>query len=66
MIIDPVFFSEEDWVQQPTDWPPNVVSGMTYDLAQGEGKRVLDECQARALALRRTSPESRVGTPPLR
>jgi putative restriction endonuclease len=50
MVVEPVFFAEEDWVRQPRDWPRNVVQGKAYDLSQGEGRRVWEECLARARA----------------
>jgi len=52
MVVQPVFFPRSMWVPQPADWPLNAVQGKTYDLAEGEGKRVWDECQAVAGHLR--------------
>lgn len=48
MIVSPIFFGEDQWVEQPRDWRPNIVQGSTYDLTTGEGLRVWRECQARA------------------
>lgn len=48
MIGDPVFFADGDWVEQPSNWHRNVVSGASYDLTQGEGLRIWQECRARA------------------
>ena len=48
MISRPVFFSEEEWVRQPTDWARQNVRGEYYDLSQGEGRRVYQESLARA------------------
>ena len=48
MVAQPIFFAERDWVDQPRDWRPNIVSGAGYDLAEGEGRRIWEECQARA------------------
>ena len=48
MVSQPVFFSDGDWVEQPRDWKPNIVSGSGYDLAAGEGRRIWEECVARA------------------
>ncbi len=50
MISEPVFFEEEDWIQQPRDWKPNIVQGASCDLTQGEGRRILEECLLRARA----------------
>src|SRR5205085_12618651 len=48
MIADPVFFARSDWITSPADWPRNAVQGTTYDLDLGEGRRVWQECLARA------------------
>lgn len=45
-----VFFEEEDWVRIPSDYARNIVQGKRYDLRQGEGARIWDECRARAQA----------------
>lgn len=48
MVSEPVFFPKAEWIAQPNDWKPNVVSGAGYDLTQGEGLRIWDECRHRA------------------
>lgn len=48
MLSQPVFFAEEDWVEQPRDWKSNIVSGSGYDLTAGEGRRIWEACLARA------------------
>ncbi len=48
MVSQPVFFDEADWVAQPKDWKSNIVSGSGYDLTTGEGRRIWEECLARA------------------
>jgi putative restriction endonuclease len=48
MIATPVFFADRDWIEQPTNWRPNIVSGAGYDLDEGEGRRIWEECLARA------------------
>ncbi|MBL8923673.1 MAG: HNH endonuclease [Myxococcaceae bacterium] len=48
MVSQPVFFAEGDWVEQPKDWKRNIVSGAGYDLTLGEGRRIWEECVARA------------------
>ncbi len=50
MIATPVFFADGDRVDQPRDWRPNIVSGAGYELSEGEGRRIWDECLARAAA----------------
>jgi len=50
----PVFFPKDLWVQPPADWPlTGVQRGKGYDLAQGEGRRIYEECKIRALDLNR-------------
>ena len=51
MVSQPVFFADEDLVEQPRDWKKNVVSGAGYELAEGEGRRVWDQCQAQVARL---------------
>lgn len=49
MISAPVFFDEDQWVQQPSDWAPTgIQTGKRYSLESGEGRRILEECIARA------------------
>jgi putative restriction endonuclease len=53
-----VFFADGDCVEQPRNWRPNIVSGAGYDLTDGEGRRIWEECNAaRARTL--------AGAPPL-
>jgi putative restriction endonuclease len=56
MLSQPVFFDDCDWVAQPHDWAPNTVSGAGYDLAAGEGRRIWEECRARAAGLPLLAP----------
>ncbi len=44
MILEPVFFDESDWIPAPRDWAINIVRGKRYDLAVGEGARILHAC----------------------
>lgn len=50
-ILQPTFFPRDLWVEAPRDWAKNIVQGKTYDLTEGEGKRLWDACQERARAL---------------
>ena len=52
MVAEPVFFDEDDWIPQPRDWKPNIVSGKGYDLAVGEGLRIWEACLERAHRVR--------------
>ena len=40
LLVEPFFWDEEDWIPEPRDWHPNIVRGKTYDLAEGEGRRL--------------------------
>jgi putative restriction endonuclease len=51
-IAFPTFFAPDEWVSLPTDWKRNIVSGRTYDLTSGYGRRLWDECVERAAATR--------------
>jgi putative restriction endonuclease len=46
MVADPVFLPPKQWIPQPRDWKPNIVSGAGIDLASGEGLRIWEACQA--------------------
>ena len=49
-VTEPVFFAPDEWVATPADWSRNIVSGRTYDLSAGEGRRVWNDCLERAAA----------------
>jgi putative restriction endonuclease len=51
MVATPVFFPEGAWVDQPDNWRPNIVSGRGYDLTEGEGRRIWEECLARGAGM---------------
>lgn len=51
MVAQPTFFADGEWVDQPRDWKPNVVSGAGYDLSLGEGLRIWEACKRRTLDL---------------
>ncbi len=72
MVATPVFFADGDWLDQPRDWRPNIVSGAGYDLREGEGRRIWEECQARVarvqqlpLVAEAREPTGRFGEPQL-
>ena len=48
MISDPVFFGDGEWVREPEGFSRNIVRGAGFDLAEGEGRRLWEECRARA------------------
>jgi len=44
LVVQPTFFSPDDWVAPPADWPAPTQSYKHYDLTAGEGKRVWETC----------------------
>jgi len=50
IIVNPIFFDEDDWIPQPADWPPRNLRPMRYDLEVGEGARVWQACLGRMSA----------------
>ena len=69
MISEPVFFEDSDWVRQPVDWARQNVRGEYFDLAEGEGLRIFDECLARTGQVAESNSdaviEARYGSPVL-
>lgn len=63
MVAEPVFFADDELVAQPRDWHKNVVSGAGYDLSEGEGRRIWEECQARLARPQSTLHATRVAEP---
>lgn len=43
-IVDPVFFPEDLWIEQPADWPLHGQRPKRYDLETGEGRRIWQDC----------------------
>lgn len=52
ILADVVFFSEDLWIPQPTDWGRQNLRHKRYDLREGEGYRLWNECQARVAFMR--------------
>jgi putative restriction endonuclease len=48
VIVQPTFFRPGEWVPQPEDWHPRIVSSKAYDLTRGEGRRLWEACRERA------------------
>jgi putative restriction endonuclease len=44
LLVQPVFFPQELWVRQPSDWKVRTQTDKKYDLASGEGLRVWQAC----------------------
>jgi putative restriction endonuclease len=49
----PFFFSEEDWIPIPADWPANVQRGLTYDTANESASRLWNRVAEHLLATER-------------
>jgi putative restriction endonuclease len=48
MVSEPVLFEDADLVEQPADFPVHPQGpGKSYDLTQGEGRRIWEDCQDR-------------------
>jgi putative restriction endonuclease len=47
IVVNATFFSREEWIPQPADWPEANLRPMGYDLDVEEGARVWAECLAR-------------------
>jgi putative restriction endonuclease len=75
LLAQPTFFQPGEWVLGPRDWPPANLRHKRYDLTTGEGRRVWEQCLARASSTQRNLPGSqpslvreespRYGTPQL-
>jgi putative restriction endonuclease len=73
LLAEPVFFPRDLWIPQPSNWKRNVVSGAGYDLVEGEGRRIWQDCLAAASLLGRpverqdsltlAEPAARYGAP---
>ena len=50
LLVEPVFWSENEWIPEPVDWKPNIVRGKQYDLTTGVGKELWDEVVLRLMA----------------
>jgi putative restriction endonuclease len=43
-IVNPVFFPDNLWIPQPTDWPRTGQRPKKYELESGEGRRIWEQC----------------------
>lgn len=65
VLEEAVFFGEEDFVAEPRDWAPGIMSGKAYPLLEGEGARIWRECLDRLRHSSRLVPvEGEVVPPP--
>lgn len=51
LLAEARFFGVNQWVSAPSDWKPRTQTGAGYDLSEGEGLRVWQECIERARAM---------------
>lgn len=60
LIVQPLFFPPEHWIDPPGDWRVRTQTHKVYDLAKGEGARVWSACRAAAdlLAIRSSEQPS--------
>jgi putative restriction endonuclease len=47
ILSDPIFFSDEDWIDVPADWSPSIMQGKTYDDAEPIGAALWDAVRVR-------------------
>ncbi len=52
VVVQPVFFAESDWIEQPRTWPPRSLTPVTRTMADPEWARVWEECRRRAAVAR--------------
>lgn len=50
-INEPVFFPPDEWVEVPSDWQRQIVSGKGYDLTHEPGRSLYESCIERAKQL---------------
>jgi HNH endonuclease len=58
VLSQPVFFAEELWIPQPSDWARSNLRYAGYDLTEGEGLRIWKQCMDRASAVAAPVAES--------
>ncbi len=63
LVVQPTFFPLDRWVLAPKDWSPRTQVDKRYDLSEGEGARVWQECLAAASTLPRADLANHVSTP---
>ncbi len=63
LVVQPTLFPQDRWVPAPRDWPPRTQVDKRYDLSEGEGARVWQDCLAAASQLPQTNLATHVTTP---
>jgi len=49
ILIEPFFFSEEDWIPIPQNWSLNIQRGLTYDTAEKYGETLWETVQSKLI-----------------
>ena len=49
VLTNPIFFKEHDWIDAPTDWSKNIVTGKSYDFDDQIGGYIWNQIQERLL-----------------
>ncbi len=49
VLTNPVFFKREDWIETPSDWSKNIVTGKNYDIEDEIGKKIWNQIQERLM-----------------
>ncbi|HVD00484.1 MAG TPA: HNH endonuclease [Candidatus Dormibacteraeota bacterium] len=47
LLRDPVFFPDDDWLPEPSDWARNIVRGKGYDASTGVGRALWESLEER-------------------
>jgi len=50
ILVEPFFWPRESWIQVPTDWSKNIVTGKGYDIATPSGAALWEQVQQRLAA----------------
>ncbi len=59
VLTDPFFFEKDDWIEAPTDWKPNIVSGKRYSTDNRIGQDLWREVELRLPRYRHTVDRSK-------
>src|SRR4051794_29444022 len=47
VLTNPIFFSEQDWIEVPADWGRSIVQGKSYDTESEVGQSIWRQVEAR-------------------
>ena len=63
LLAEPFFWDRTDWIEQPSDWKPQIVRGKGYSLREEPGRSLWEQVTDR-LAVRRPEPPVPQGREP--